>query len=63
MQEAPFAHSLASSHMGAASPGVRQKPPWHTVAPPQSQQSALVRQDVRHAPFTHIAPAAQSAFF
>ncbi len=59
-QDLPLPQSLATLQTGAASPGVPQKPRWQTDAPAQLQQSALLAQELRHAPFTHIWPAAQS---
>jgi hypothetical protein len=49
-------------HIGAASPGVRQKPPEQMMASVQVQQSALLVQTVRQAPFTHIWPTLHAAF-
>ena len=55
--------SLATLHSGAASPGVMQKPPWQTVAPPQLQQSASLAHADRQAPSTHISLPKQSPLF
>jgi len=58
MQDWLALQSPAPLHTGAASPGVMQKPPWQTVAPPShAQQSSLLAHAVRQAPSTHIWPA------
>ena len=62
MQDCVVPQSFVTAHTGAASPAVTQKPPWQMSASPQAQQSALVTQAVRHAPFTHMRPAPQSGF-
>ena len=62
MQDWPVEQSGATLHTGAASPAVTQKPPEQTLASPHRQQSALVVQLVRQAPFTHMRPAPQSGF-
>jgi len=62
MQDCAAPQSFVSSHTGAASPAVTQKPPWQMLASPHRQQSALVAQAVRHAPFTHMRPPPQSGF-
>ena len=56
MQDCVDPHAVAPTHMGAASPAVTQKPPWQKSASPHAQQSALVTQPVRQAPFTHMRP-------
>ena len=60
MQDWVAAQSTVRWHTGAASPAVTQKPPEQMLASPQLQQSALLEQLVRHAPFTHMRPAPQS---
>ena len=55
--------SSASAHTGAASPGVTQKPPEQTMASPHRQQSELVAQLVRQAPFTHMRPPPPQSLF
>jgi hypothetical protein len=59
MQERAPLQSAVRWHTGAASPGVTQKPPSHTMASVQAQQSLLLEQPVRHAPLTHIWPPPQ----
>jgi hypothetical protein len=54
MQDSEPLQSVVRWHTGAASPGVTQKPPSHTMASVQAQQSLSLEQPVRHAPFTHI---------
>ena len=60
MQDWVEPQSFVTLHTGAASPAVTQKPPWQMSASPHAQQSLLVTQAVRHAPFTHIRPLPQS---
>ena len=62
MQDWVEPQSFVTAHTGAASPAVTQNPPWQMLASPHVQQSPLVTQAVRHAPFTHIRPLPQSVF-
>ena len=63
MQDCVPVHVAVMRHTGAASPGVTQKPPSHTMASPHRQQSVLAVQAWRQAPLTHIRPVAPQSGF